>query len=102
VYGRVIDRRCDGSWDYKIQANDDGRHITSWIPEYRVAAVSKAINDDQIIGTRAIAAEPVKKLKWQLEGNDGELVKKAKDGELVIIDPVPKTVLRLMNKGGPY
>jgi chromosome segregation ATPase len=40
--------------------------------------MSKAINDDQIIGTRAIAAEPLKKLKRQLEAKDGELFKKEK------------------------
>jgi len=79
VFGRVVDCQVgDGIWEYRIQATDEGRQITSWIPEYRVASMSKAINDDQIIGTRAIAAEPLKILKRQLEAKDGVLVTKEK------------------------
>ena len=63
--------------------------------------MSKATNDDQIIDTVCNYSRILEKIKRQLEANDGELVKKEKDGELVIIDPVPKTVLWLINKDGP-
>jgi len=79
VYGSVIfvSHAADGYW-YRVQANDCGRKVTQAIPEHQVIALSKAINDDQIIGTCAIAAEPVKKLMRQLEAKDGELAKKEK------------------------
>jgi len=79
VYGSVISvsHAADGYW-YRVQANDCGRKVTQAIPEHRVIALSKAINDDQIIGTRAIAAETLKKLKRQLEAKGGELVTKEK------------------------
>ena len=39
VYGHVVDcKEGDGIWEYRIQAADDGRQVTSWILEHRVVS----------------------------------------------------------------
>ena len=75
VFGRVVDcQEGDGIWEYRIQATDDGRQVTSWIPEHRVVALSKAVFEDRLV-TRATAADPSLTTKRQLEAAVGTIVK---------------------------
>jgi hypothetical protein len=77
VYGRVVDcQEGDGIWEYRIQATDEGRQVTSWKPEHRVVAMSKAVFEERV--TRATVADPSLKSKRQLQAALGTIVKQDK------------------------
>ena len=73
VFGRVVDcQEGDGIWEYRIQVTDEGRQITSWIPEHRVVSLSKAVFEERV--TRATVAEPSLKFKRQLQAAFGTIM----------------------------
>ena len=96
IFGRVVNcQEGDGLWEYKIQATDEGRQVTSWIPEHRVVAMSKAVFAERV--TRATVAEPSLKFKWQLQaalstiGKQDKKIKKLKARVTLIEEELAET-----------